>query len=274
MTSKYSEIYNNWKSDSEGFWADAAKEIDWFSEPGKTFDPEAGIYGHWFSGGISNTCYNCIDRHVENGRGDQAAIIYDSPITGNKRTLTYSELLSEVQALASVIRDKGVGKGDTVIIYMPMVPEAAIAMLACARVGAIHSVVFGGFAASELATRIDDCEPKMIISASCGIEPGRIVEYKPLLDGAIEFAGHKPESTLILQREQKTCDLIDGRDFDYAELVGAARSAGTKVAMRAGCCNRSTVHSLYLRDYRPAQGCRSRQRWPHGRPEMDNESHL
>ncbi|MEM7290178.1 MAG: AMP-binding protein, partial [Pseudomonadota bacterium] len=168
---------------------------------------------------------NCVDRHVENGRADQAAIIYDSPITDKQRTYTYSEVLQEVNALASVLRDKGIGKGDRIIIYMPMIPEAAFAMLACARLGAIHSVVFGGFAASELATRIDDCEPKMIISASCGIEPGRIVEYKPLLDEAITISAAKPQSTLILQREEKTCDLIDGRDFDYRFLTEAAHAA-------------------------------------------------
>ncbi|MGI9352111.1 MAG: propionyl-CoA synthetase [Rhizobiaceae bacterium] len=242
MTSKYTEIYESWETNPEGFWADAAKGVDWISQPEKIFDPDAGIYGHWFGGGTCNTCYNCVDRHVENGRGDQAAIIYDSPITGTKKTLTYSELLAEVQALASVIKERGVAKGDTIIIYMPMVPEAAIAMLACARVGAVHSVVFGGFAASELATRIDDCGPKLIISASCGIEPGRIVEYKPLLDGAIEIADRKPDATLILQREQKTCELIDGRDFDYAELVGAARSAGTEVP----CVPVASTDPLYI----------------------------
>ncbi|MDJ0613588.1 MAG: propionyl-CoA synthetase [Rhizobiaceae bacterium] len=227
--SSYAEVYANWRNDPEGFWAEAAKEIDWIKPAEKTFDPDAGVYGKWFTGASCNTCYNSVDRHVENGRADQAAIIYDSPITGNKKTYTYSELLTEVNALASVMRDKGIEKGDRVIIYMPMVPEAAISMLACARLGAVHSVVFGGFAASELATRIDDCAPKMIISASSGIEPGRIVAYKPLLDEAIELAASKPQANLILQREQQTCDLVDGRDFDYASLVDAARSAGVTI---------------------------------------------
>ncbi len=227
--SSYAEVYGSWKSDPEGFWAQAAKEIDWVTPPQKTFDAHAGVYGRWYTGGTCNTCYNALDRHVENGRADQPAIIYDSPITGNQKTYTYAELLTEVNALASVMQDKGITKGDRVIIYMPMVAEAAVSMLACARLGAVHSVVFGGFAAAELATRIDDCAPKMIISASCGIEPGRIVAYKPLLDEAIELSASKPETTLILQREQQTCDLIEGRDFDYASLTAAAREAGATV---------------------------------------------
>lgn len=223
MASKYAEVYQDWKNDSEGFWAEAAKQIDWFKPATKIFDANEGVYGRWFTDATCNTCYNCVDRHVENGRADQPAIIYDSPITGNKRTLTYRDLLIETMALGNVMKNHGVGKGDRVIIYMPMIPEAAIAMLACARIGAIHSVVFGGFAAAELATRIDDSTPKFIISASCGLEPNRTVEYKPLLDEAIEIATSKPTGTLILQREQKTCDLIDGRDFDYAEEMAKAR---------------------------------------------------
>lgn len=229
MPSTYHEIYQNWQNDPQGFWADAAKEIDWFSPADKIFDGSIGAYGAWFAGAKCNTCYNAVDRHVERGRAGQAAIIYDSPITGNQRTITYEDLLSEVQALASVMQGKGVDKGDRVIIYMPMVPEAAIAMLACARLGAIHSVVFGGFAASELATRIDDCSPKLIISSSCGIEPGRVIAYKPLLDEAISMATNKPDSCLILQREQLACDLIEGRDFDYDELVDKAKASGTLV---------------------------------------------
>lgn len=227
--SSYAEVYSSWKNDPQGFWTEAAKEIDWFSEATHIFNPDAGVYGRWFTGATCNTCYNCLDRHVENGRADQPAIIYDSPITGNQKTYSYAELLTEVNALASVMKDKGIEKGDRVIIYMPMVPEAAISMLACARLGAVHSVVFGGFAAAELATRIDDCAPKMIISASCGIEPGRIVAYKPLLDQAIELSSSKPETTLILQREQQTCDMIEGRDFDYEVLTNAAKAAGTTV---------------------------------------------
>ena len=229
MASGYAEVYNSWKADPEKFWSNAASEIDWFSKWEKVFEPESGAYGRWYSGATCNTCYNCVDRHVEAGRGDQAAIIYDSPITGAKRILTYNELLSEVQALASVLKSKGVGKGDRVILYLPMIAEAAISMLACARIGAVHSVVFGGFAATELATRIDDATPKFVISASCGIEPGRIIAYKPLLDEAIEIAGHKPEATLILHRKQQDCELIDGRDFDYETLVAEARASEAEV---------------------------------------------
>ncbi len=225
MASKYHETYAAWRKDPEGFWAEAAKAIDWIKPAHKVFDADAGVYGRWYAGATANTCFNCVDRHVEGGRADQLAIIHDSPITGTKRSLTYGELLTEVQALAQVLRDKGVNKGDRVIIYMPMVMEAAVAMLACARLGAIHSVVFGGFAANELATRIDDSTPVLIISASCGIEPGRVIAYKPLLDKAIDLAAHKVPATLILQREQQPCDLLAGRDFDYGELVGKARGA-------------------------------------------------
>lgn len=229
MTSSYQTVYNNWKNNPEKFWADAANEIDWFTPWDKVFDEAQGVYGRWFTGATCNTCYNAVDRHVENGRSEQNAIIYDSPITGKKRNITYKQLRDEVQALAAVLIDKGVSKGDRVIIYMPMVPEAAISMLACARIGAIHSVVFGGFAASELATRLNDAQPKMIISASCGIEPNRLVPYKPLLDEAIEMAISKPEATLILQREQQTCELINGRDFDFAASVAVHLEAGTIV---------------------------------------------
>lgn len=230
MATRYHETYASWKADPEGFWASAAEAIDWFTPPEKTFDPDLGAYGRWYVGGTTNTCHNCVDRHVAAGRGDQAALIYDSPITGAKRTLSFQELLDEIQALAAVLQDQGLVAGDRVIIYMPMIPEAVIAMLACARLGLIHSVVFGGFAASELATRIDDSAAKMVISASCGLEPGRIVSYKPLLDAAIDMAKIKPASCLIVQRDQETCELIEGRDHDYEQLVGAARAAGREVA--------------------------------------------
>ena len=216
--SRYHEVYARWQRDPEGFWAEAAEDISWFEKPKTIFDPKAGIYGRWFSGGVCNTCFNAVDRHVDAGRGDQAAIIYDSPLAGTKRVLTYHRLLTETQVLAAMLRDLGVGKGDRVLIYMPMVPEAAIAMLACARIGAIHSVVFGGFAAHELATRIDDATPKAILSASCGIEPGRVVAYKPLLDEAIALATHKPDACLILQRPQLEAKLIEGRDHDWAKV--------------------------------------------------------
>ncbi len=229
MQSRYHEVYDGWVRDPEGFWAEAARDIDWFKPWDKVFDADAGVYGRWFTGAECNTCHNALDRHVASGRADQVALIHDSAITGTIAKLTYAELLAEVNALASVLRDQGVGKGDRVILYMPMVAEAAVAMLACARLGAIHSVVFGGFAAKELATRIDDATPKLIVSASCGIEPGRVVAYKPLLDAAIELSAHKPETCIILQRPQLGCDLVAGRDLDYAETVGAARAAGRTV---------------------------------------------
>ncbi|MEI5678785.1 MULTISPECIES: propionyl-CoA synthetase [unclassified Mesorhizobium] len=229
MRSRYHEVYESWEKDPEAFWAEAARDIDWVKPWDKVFDADAGVYGRWFSGAECNTCFNAVDRHVAGGRADQIALIYDSPITGTQKKFTYAELLAEVTALAAVLQDQGVEKGDRVIIYMPMVPEAAFAMLACARIGAVHSVVFGGFAARELATRLDDATPKLIISASCGIEPGRVVAYKPLLDGAIELARHKPSACIVLQREQLTCDLIPGRDVDYAETVKAAKAAGREV---------------------------------------------
>ena len=215
--SRYHEVYARWQRDPQGFWGEAAADIDWFEKPKAAFDPKAGIYGRWFPGGVCNTCFNAVDRHVNAGRGEQAAIIYDSPLAGVKRTITYHRLLTETQVLAAMLRDLGVGKGDRVIIYMPMVPEAVIGMLACARIGAIHSVVFGGFAARELATRIDDAKPKVVLSASCGLEPGRIVHYKPLLDEAIALSQHKPDACLILQRPQAEASLIAGRDLDWTQ---------------------------------------------------------
>jgi propionyl-CoA synthetase len=224
--SKYPETYAAWQANPSAFWAEAAKGIDWFTPPTSTFNPDIGAYGRWFDGATCNTCYNCVDRHVEAGHGDRAAVIYDSPVTDTAKTYSYAELKDEVSSLASVLRGLGVTKGDRVIIYMPMVPQAIFAMLACARLGAIHSVVFGGFAARELATRIDDASPKVIISASCGIEPNRVISYKPLLDEAIEIADAKPEHCVVLQREVQTCDLIATRDVDYAKAVQAAMDAG------------------------------------------------
>ena len=210
----YKDVYASWQNDPEAFWLDAAKAIDWDEAPVKALtDKGEGLY-EWFADAKVNTCYNAVDRHVENGRGDQVAIIHDSPITGSISKITYLELQNRVASLAGALRAKGVEKGDRVIIYMPMVPEALEAMLACARIGAIHSVVFGGFAANELAVRIDDATPKAIIAASCGLEPGRVVKYKPLLDGAIELADHKPEFSVILQREQEVVDL-GPRDVDW-----------------------------------------------------------
>src|SRR5438128_5430980 len=226
--SRYHEVHARSLADPEGFWAEAAKEIDWIAPPKRIFDPSQGVYGRWFSGGVVNTCYNALDRHVERGRADQVALIHDSPLTNSVTKFTYAELLAEVQALAAIMQDFGVVKGDRVILYMPMVAEAVVAMLACARIGAVHSVVFGGFAAKELATRIDDAQPKLILSASCGIEPGRIVHYKPLLDEAISLSSAKPQACIILQRPQQACDLTPGRDHDWAELRSAAMNDGKK----------------------------------------------
>ncbi|MHC0054551.1 propionate-CoA ligase PrpE [Actibacterium sp. D379-3] len=211
----YAEIYAGWKADPDRFWMKAAEEIDWITPPSKAlFDDKAPMY-EWFSDGMVNACWNAVDRHVEAGRGDQIAIIHDSPVTHSKKWLTYVELRNRVATLAGALRAKGVEKGDRVIIYMPMIPEALEAMLACSRLGAVHSVVFGGFAAHELAVRIDDATPKCIIAASCGIEPGRVVHYKPLLDGAIEQATHKPDFCVIFQREQEVAHLEEGRDYNW-----------------------------------------------------------
>lgn len=211
----FKDVYASWQRNPDAFWMEQAQAISWDKQPTKAlFDENKPLY-EWFSDGMVNTCYNAVDRHVEAGRGDQSAIIYDSPITGTKSNISYSELQTRVSTLAGALRAKGIEKGDRVIIYMPMVPEALISMLAVTRIGAIHSVVFGGFAANELAVRIDDATPKAIIAGSCGIEPGRIVAYKPLLDGAIEMAAHKPEFCVILQREQAAADLIAGRDFEW-----------------------------------------------------------
>ncbi len=211
----YKEIYEAAQADPEKFWMEQAEQIDWIENPSKALFDERAPFYEWFRDGVLNTCHNAVDRHVENGRGAQAAIIYDSPITGAKGKVTFAQLQEQTARLGGALQRQGVQKGDRVIIYMPMVPEALVAMLACARIGAIHSVVFGGFAANELATRIDDAEPKAIIAASCGIEPSRVVSYKPLLDGAIEMAHHKPDFTVILQRDQSTADLTEGRDYDW-----------------------------------------------------------
>ena len=211
----YREVYEGWKADPEGFWMEAAQAIDWDEAPKQVlFDRGDHMY-EWFAEAKVNTCWNAVDRHVEQGRGEQTAIIYDSPITHTKREISYVELRNRVANLAGALRAKGVEKGDRVIIYMPMIPEALEAMLACARLGAIHSVVFGGFASNELAVRIDDAKPKAIIAASCGMEPGRVVHYKPLLDGAVEMAEHKPDFCVIFQREQEVAELKEGRDVNW-----------------------------------------------------------
>ncbi|SET87267.1 propionyl-CoA synthetase [Oceanicella actignis] len=211
----YKDVYEAWKADPEGFWMKAAECIDWIEPPTRALDASRAPIYRWFPDAVCNTCHNAVDRHVEAGHGDRPAIIHDSPITGTKHVITYAELRERVASLAGALRARGVGKGDRVVIYMPMVPEALEAMLACARLGAIHSVVFGGFAAHELAVRIDDARPKAVIAASCGLEPGRVVPYKPLLDAAIEEAAHKPEFCVILQRDQQPAALIEGRDLDW-----------------------------------------------------------
>jgi propionyl-CoA synthetase len=242
MASRYHEVYAGWQRDPEGFWAEAAQAIDWSKPWEKVFDPDAGVYGRWFVSAECNTCFNTVDRHVAGGRAEQLALVYDSPMTGQVKKFTYAELKREVVALASVLKNQGVRKGDRVIIYMPMVPEAVFAMLACARLGAVHSVVFGGFAARELATRIDDARPKLIVSASCGLEPGRVVAYKPLLDGAIALARHKPERCLILQRGEQPCELTEGRDLDLADQMARERAAGANVE----CVPVAATDPLYI----------------------------
>ena len=222
----YKALYDGWKADPLAFWGEEAKAIDWVTAPKTTFDPSSGVYGRWFPNGVVNTAYNCLDRHVAAGRGAQAALIYDSPVTDTKRSISYAEMLDDVQAMGQILRDAGVAKGDRVLLYMPMIPEAVVGMLACARIGAVHSVVFGGFAARELATRIDDSQPKLILTASCGIEPGRVVHYKPLLDEAINLSTHKPSSCYILQRPQEVAKLIPGRDHDWAEARDAIKATG------------------------------------------------
>ena len=225
----YADIYKSWQNDPHGFWRKEAERLDWDTFPENIFDSnETG--DRWYPDGVMNTCHNCVDRHVAAGHGDRTAFIHDSPMTGSITKLSYAELLDRVELVAGMIAAHGVEKGDRVIIYMPMIPETAIAALACARLGAVHSIVFGGFAAPELATRIDDAKPKLIVAASCGLEPGRIVDYKPLLDGAIELAAHKPSACLIWQREQQPAALIGGRDFEWQAEEAKARDADNRPA--------------------------------------------
>ncbi len=221
----YEEIYTRSMEDPEGFWGEAAADIVWTKPWDKVLDDSNKPFYHWFAGGELNTCYNALDRHVDSGRADQAALIYDSPVTDSLRTFTYRELRDTVAKFAGLLQAHGVGKGDRVIVYMPMIPEAAIAMLACARIGAVHSVVFGGFAAKELATRIDDAKPKVIVSASCGIEGARVIKYKPLLDEAIELSTHKPDHTIIYQRPQAEASMQPGRDIHWQEAAAVAEPA-------------------------------------------------
>ena len=219
---RYDEVYRRSLQDPEGFWGEAAAALDWSRRWDRVLDLSQGPNGRWFVGGEINTCWNALDRHADGGRASQPALIWDSPVTGQVRVYTYAELRDAVARAAGALLSLGVRKGDRVLLYMPMVPEAAIGMLACARIGAIHSVVFGGFAPRELATRIDHARPKAILSASCGVETQRVVEYQPLLDAAIELASWKPERCVILQREQARADLHPERDIDWQDWIAAA----------------------------------------------------
>ncbi len=236
--SAFKSVYQQWLNQPEQFWMQAAEQIHWYRKPATALASDNPPFYHWFPDGTTNACYNAVDVHVSGGRGDQAALIYDSPVTETCTTITYAELLQRVERVAGMLTGLGVSVGDRVIIYMPMVPEAVIAMLACARIGAVHSVVFGGFAANELAVRIDDCTPKVILAASCGIEPGRVVEYKPLLDNAIDAANHKPDACVLLQRPQAIGTLVEGRDLDWVSTEAAATPAD--------CVELDSNHPLYI----------------------------
>ncbi|MFN3613907.1 MAG: AMP-binding protein [Rubrimonas sp.] len=221
----YAETYAAWKADPEAFWMRAAQAVDWITPPTRALDASAAPLYRWFADGVANTCWNAVDRHVEAGRGGMPAILYESPVTGTEAVVTYAELRDRVARLAGALAQRGVVRGDRVLVYMPMIPEAVVAMLACARLGAIHSVVFGGFAANELAVRIDDARPRAVLSASCGVEPGRVVPYKPLLDAAIGMARHKPDFCLIKARPQAEAALVGGRDEDWDAAAAAATPA-------------------------------------------------
>ena len=239
-TGAYATTYARSLEDPQGFWSEAAQDIDWISPPDRVLDDSRPPFYRWFPGATLNTCFNALDRHVDAGRGEQVAIHYDSPVTGTKRSITYAELLADVRRLAGALVGAGVEKGDRVVIYMPMVPEAVVAMLACARIGAVHSVVFGGFAPAELAARIDDARPKVVLTASCGVEPSRIVEYTPIIALALDRTSHKPEVCVVLQREQGPAELKAG-DVDWADFVSSpAADAG------ADCVEVAATDPLYI----------------------------
>ncbi len=240
MESRYREVYAAWRSDPEGFWREAARAIDWIRPPERIFDPASGPYGRWFPDATLNICHNALDRHADGARRHQTALIHDSPVTGTVSRYSYGEMRDEVATLAAVLEAEGVVAGDRVVIYMPMIPQALFAMLACARIGAVHSVVFGGFAAPELAKRIDDARPVLILTASCGIEPSRIVPYKPLLDEALRLARHQPRACLVWQRPQSPASLVAGRDRDWGEALAAVGEA------RAACVEVAATHPLYI----------------------------
>ena len=252
---KYRALHARSLERSRGFWAEQADAIDWTRRWDKVLDAANPPFYRWFAGAELNTCYNALDRHVERGRAEQTALIYDPPVTNSKKSFTYRELRDQVAKLAGAIAAQGVGKGDRVIIYMPMIPEAVMAMLACARLGAVHSVVFGGFAANELATRIDDCTPKLVLTASCGVEPGRIVQYKPLLDQAIELA-HAQDPALPRVPAPAGASVDGHGPRSRLERGGGG---GAAARLRAGEGDRSALHSLYVGHDRPAQGRGARQ---------------
>ncbi|MGF1554079.1 MAG: AMP-binding protein [Paracoccaceae bacterium] len=222
---RYSDIFEAWKRDPDAFWLDAARAIDWETPPTRALDDGEAPFYRWFADATLNLCHNAVDRHVEAGHGDRTALVHESPVTGTRATLSYAELRARTARLAGALARRGVEKGDRVVIYMPMVPEAVVAMLACARLGAVHSVVFGGFAANELAVRVDDAKPKALICASCGIEPNRVVPYKPLVDAALAQAAHPPEFCVVLQREQAPGTLIEGRDHEWDAFQEGAEEA-------------------------------------------------
>ena len=222
----WAEAHARSLADPDGFWRDAAAGVEWDVEPVRVLDADAAPLYRWFTGGVLNTCHNALDRHVRDGRGDQPALVHDSPVTGTVTTLTYAQLLDEVSRFAGVLRGLGVGRGDRVVVYLPMVPLAVVTMLACARLGAVHSVVFGGFAPAELAARIDDARPVVVVTASCGIEPRRVVAYKPMLDAALATAAHAPAHVVVLQRPQLTAEMTPGRDLDHDELMATAEPVG------------------------------------------------
>lgn len=236
----YREAYQQSITSPEEFWGEQAKLVDWFRKPHQVLDSSNAPFHRWYVDGTLNTCYNALDRHVIRGAAERTALIHDSPVTGTKRSYTYAELLTEVAAFAGALQQLGVEKGDRVVAYMPMIPEAVVTMLACARIGAVHSMVFGGFAPHELAVRIDDARPKVVVSASCGIEPSRTIAYKPLVDQALELADHAPDAVVVKQRPQVTADLVDGRDLDWDVAMAAGR------AEPAGCVEVAATDPLYV----------------------------
>ncbi|MDQ3628586.1 MAG: propionyl-CoA synthetase [Actinomycetota bacterium] len=236
----YAEQFHASISDPEGFWGEAASLVTWIKKPQRVLDSSREPFHRWYPDATLNTCYNALDRHVVAGRGEQPAVIYDSPVTGQVHTLTYARLLEDVAAFAGALRQLGVGKGDRVVIYLPMIPQAVVAMLACARLGAVHSVVFGGFAPAELALRLDDAKPKVVVSASCGVEPTRVVEYKPMLDRAIDLAEHTPDAVVVLQRPQAVATLVEDRDVDWDLAMTSGR------ADPAECVEVAATDPLYV----------------------------